>query len=146
MLLISKASIVDFFIQSNINRKLYWVASNEAGLHLGHKNNLSTDLGIFLKEKVEPNDKYFNVAPEIAIEVDVKIETERDLDYIFEKSEEMLKFGTKKTLWIITKHKKIFIISQGENTQVLDFHQNISLMENITLNIGNLLDEEGLIY
>ena len=139
-------SIVDFFIQSNINRKLYWVASNEAGLHLGHKNNLSTDLGIFLKEKVEPNDKYFNVAPEIAIEVDVKIETERDLDYIFEKSEEMLKFGTKKTLWIITKHKKIFIISQGENTQVLDFHQNISLMENITLNIGNLLDEEGLIY
>ena len=118
-----------------------------SGIAFGTQNNLSTDLGIFLKEKVEPNDKYFNVAPEIAIEVGVKIETERDLGYIFEKSEEMLKFGTKKILWIITKHKKIFIISQSENTQVLGFHQDISLMENITLNVGNLLDEEeGLMY
>ena len=66
-------SIIDFFVSSNINRKLYWVATNEAGLHLGHKNNFSTDLGVFLKEKVVLNDKYFDVAPEMAIEVDVKI-------------------------------------------------------------------------
>jgi Uma2 family endonuclease len=139
-------SIIDFFIKSNINRKLYWVASNEAGIHLGHKNNLSTDLGIFLKEKVTPNDKYFDVAPEIAVEVDVRIETERDLDYIFEKSEEMIKFGTKKILWIITRQKKIFVISPNETTQVLDYHQDIELMENIRLNLGQLLDEEELMY
>ncbi|MDZ7897281.1 MAG: Uma2 family endonuclease [Arcicella sp.] len=139
-------SIIDFFVKSNINRKFYWVASNEAGIHLGHKNNLSTDLGIFLKEKVTPNDKYFDVAPEIAVEVDVRIETERDLDYIFEKSEEMIKFGTKKILWIITRQKKIFVISANETIQVLDYHQDIALMENITLNLGRLLDEEGLVY
>ena len=62
-------------------------------------------MGIFLKEKVVLNDKYFEVAPEVAIEVDVKIDTE-DLDYVFSKSEEMINFGTQRIIWVITKHKK----------------------------------------
>jgi Uma2 family endonuclease len=33
-----------------------------------------------LKEKVVLNDKYFEIAPEVAIEVDVKIETDKDLE------------------------------------------------------------------
>jgi len=52
------------------------------------------------------NDKYFEIAPKIATEVDVKIETDKDLDYVFSKSEEMMSFGTEKILWILTKHKK----------------------------------------
>ena len=139
-------SILDFFVKSNISRKLFWVATNEAGLHLGHKNNLSTDLGIFLKEKVTLNDKYFDVAPEIAIEVDVKIDSEKELEYLFSKSEEMLSFGTQKICWIITKNKKIFVFSKGETTQIVDWDKDIFLMENITLNLKNLLDEEGVLY
>jgi len=79
---------------SKINRKKYSLTTNETGLHLGTKNNLATDIGIFLKEKVVLNDKYFEIAPEVAIEVDVKIETDKDLDYVFSKSEEMINFGT----------------------------------------------------
>ena len=139
-------SILDFFVKSNISRKLFWVATNEAGLHLGHKNNLSTDLGIFLKEKVTLNDKYFDVAPEIAIEVDVKIDSEKELEYLFSKSEEMLSFGTQKICWIITKNKKIFVFSKGETTQVVNWDKDVFLMENITLNLKNLLDEEGVLY
>ena len=139
-------SIIDFFVSSNINRKLYWVAANEAGLHLGHKNNFSTDLGVFLKEKVVLNDKYFDVAPEMAIEVDVKIDSDQELDYIFSKSAEMLAFGTQKIAWIITKNKKIIVFAQGQTTQIFDWDNDILLMENITLNLKKLLDEEDVLY
>lgn len=139
-----------FFIKFRLDKK-YYLATNEAGLHLGHRNNLSTDLGIFLKEKVVLNDQYFKIAPEIAIEIDVKIETDRDLDYIFAKSEEMMKFGTQQILWIITKHKKVFIIAQNQNTQIVNWDDDILLMSEpnqtpIIINIKQLLEEEEIEY
>ncbi len=137
-------AIVAFFIKSRVDNKLYWTATNEAGLHLGHKNNLSTDIGVFLKEKVVLNDKYFEVAPEMAIEVDVKIDTDKELDYIFSKSEEMMQFGTQKICWIITKNKKIFVFTKNETALIFDWDKDIQLTESITINLQKLLDEEGV--
>lgn len=129
---------------SKINRKKYSLTTNETGLHLGTKNNLATDIGIFLKEKVVLNDKYFEIAPEVAIEVDVKIETDKDLDYVFSKSDEMMNFGTERILWVLTKHKKIFVFSKNETTQVLDWNKDVVVMEGVVLNIHNLLEEEDI--
>lgn len=140
-------SILDFYIQSRINRKKYWLGGNEAGLHLGHKNNLSTDLGIFLKEKVTLTTNYFEVAPEVSIEVDVKIDVNtlgEKLEYIFEKSEEMMLFGTQKVIWILTKPKKIFIIEKDETTKVFDWNNEIEIIDGIVLNLKSLLEEEGV--
>jgi hypothetical protein len=140
-------SILDFYIQSRINRKKYWLGGNEAGLHLGHKNNLSTDLGIFLKEKVTLTTNYFEVAPEVSIEVDVKIDVNtlgEKLEYIFEKSEEMILFGTQKVIWILTKPKKIFIIEKDETTKVFDWNNEIKIIDGIVLNLKSLLEEEGV--
>lgn len=136
--------IIGFFIKSHLNKSKYVLATNEAGLHLGHKNNISTDIGIFLKEKVVLNDKYFEIAPEVAIEVDVKIETDKDLDYVFSKSEEMMNFGTERILWVITKHKKIFVFSKNETTQILDWNKDVVVMEGVVLNIHDLLEEEDV--
>jgi hypothetical protein len=143
--------ILDFFIQSHINRKIFWIATNEAGLHLGQKNNLSTDLGIFLKEKVTLDEHYFNVAPEVAIEVDVKIETEKELDYIFDKSEELKAFGTKKIIWIITKRKKTFVFTAGHDTVIHDWDKDLAIIDDeggvpIFVNLHRLLKEEGVVY
>ena len=129
---------------SKINRKKYSLTTNETGLHLGTKNNLASDIGIFLKEKVVLNDKYFEIAPEVAIEVDVKIETDKDLDYVFSKSEEMMNFGTERILWVITKHKKIFVFSKNETTQILDWNKDVVVMEGVVLNIHDLLEEEDV--
>ena len=136
--------IIGFFIKSHLNKSKYVLATNESGLHLGHKNNISTDIGIFLKEKVVLNDKYFEIAPEVAIEVDVKIETDKDLDYVFSKSEEMMNFGTERILWVLTKHKKIFVFSKNETTQILDWNKDVVVMEGVVLNIHDLLEEEGV--
>ena len=140
-------SLLNGILFGLINRKKYWLGGNEAGLHLGHKNNLSTDLGIFLKEKVTLTTNYFEVAPEVSIEVDVKIDVTtlgEKLEYVFEKSEEMMVFGTQKIIWILTKPKKIFIIEKDETTKVFDCNNDIEIIDDIVLNLKNLLDEEGV--
>ena len=140
-------SLLNGILFGLINRKKYWLGGNEAGLHLGHKNNLSTDLGIFLKEKVTLTTNYFEVAPEVSIEVDVKIDVTtlgEKLEYVFEKSEEMMVFGTQKIIWILTKPKKIFIIEKDETTKVFDWNNDIEIIDGIVLNLKNLLDEEGV--
>lgn len=128
---------------SKINRKKYTITTNETGLHLGNRNNLATDIGIFLKENVVLTDKYFEIAPEVAIEVDVKIDAS-DIEYVFSKSEEMMKFGTQKILWVLTKHKKVMVFSKGETTQILDWNDDVTIIEGIVLNIQALLEEEGV--
>jgi len=135
--------ILAFFVKSNLNKSKYLLATNEAGLHLGNNNNLATDIGIFLKENVVLNDKYFEIAPEIAIEVDVKIDSS-EIEYVFSKSAEMMNFGTQKILWVLTKHKKIMVFSKKETTQVLDWDKDIYLMDGVVLNIQNLIEEEGI--
>ncbi len=142
-------SLINGILFGLINRKKYWLGGNEAGLHLGYKNNLSTDLGIFLKEKVTLTTNYFDVAPEVSIEVDVKIDVTtlgEKLEYIFDKSEEMIAFGSQKIIWILTKPKKIFVIAKDETTKVFDWQSEIEIIDGIILNLKNLLDEEGVNY
>ncbi|WP_435356426.1 Uma2 family endonuclease [Emticicia sp. SJ17W-69] len=135
--------ILGFFVKSKLDKSKYLLATNEAGLHLGTKNNIATDIGIFLKEKVVLTDKYFEIAPEVAIEVDIKIDT-NDIEYVFSKSEEMMNFGTQKILWVLTKNKKIMVFSKNETTQVLEWNNDIHLIEGVVLNLQHLLDEEGI--
>jgi hypothetical protein len=140
-------SLLNGILFGLIDRKKYWLGGNEAGLHLGHKNNLSTDLGIFLKEKVILTTNYFEIAPEVSIEVDVKIDVTtlgEKLEYIFEKSEEMITFGSQKIIWILTKPKKIFVIAKDETTKVFDWHKEVEIIDGIVLNLKSLLDEEGV--
>lgn len=138
--------VLNFFINLNINRKLYWVATNEAGLNLTFKNNFATDLGIFEKKELLLDNKYFSIAPKIVIEVDVNVETDKELDYIFSKSEELLKFGSEKVCWVISKNRKIILFNKGENTQVFNWDQDVFLMEGIVLNMEKLAKEENLVF
>jgi Uma2 family endonuclease len=143
--------IVGLFIGNNINRKQYFVGSNEAGLHIGTGDNLSNDIAIYDRASTILNDKYFDKAPKIVIELDIKIdlsETEwtNEWDYVIEKSQKMLDFGTEKVIWITTKSKKIFVSSQTERWYMVNFNEDIPLLDNCTLNLANLLKEEDIIF
>jgi Uma2 family endonuclease len=137
--------IIGYFVKSKINKKQFLIATNEAGLHIGHKNNLSADIAIFFKEQVTLNDKYFDVAPVVAIEIDIKIDTDKEIDYVFSKSEEMMAFGTQTVCWILTKSKKIFLFAKGQNTQIFEWTQTVQLMETLDLNLQDLLNDEEII-
>lgn len=139
---------IGFFMKVRLDNEQYWLATNEAGLHLGYQNNLSIDLGIFKKESVNLNDRYFTVAPELAIEVDVRIDTENDLDYILAKSAALTDHGTQMVIWILTRHKKVMVIRKGEDAVIHDWDRDIELMHEphapITLNLAELIAAERI--
>lgn len=139
---------IGFFIKSKLDNARYWLATNEAGLHLGPQHNLSIDLGIFRKEEVDLNNQYFNAAPEVAIEVDVRIDTDHDLDYIFSKSSVMIDHGTDSVIWIMTKHKKVMVIRKNEDSVIFDWDRDITLpghtADPIVLNLQKLVEAEHI--
>lgn len=140
---------IGLFIGNHINRKKYFIASNVAGLHLGNGDILANDIAIYEKENTILNDKYFTNAPKIVVEVDIKIDLNEtawtnEWDYVIEKSNKMLQFGVDKVIWITTKSKKIFVSSKTERWYMIDFNEDIPLLDDCVLNLANLLNEEDI--
>lgn len=143
--------IIGLYIGNNINRKKYYVGSNEAGLHIGHGENLANDIAIYERANTVLDDKYFIKAPKIVIEIDIKIdlsETEwtNEWDYVIEKSNKMIDFGTEKVIWITTKSKKIFVGSPTERWYMVDFDEDIPLFDGVVLNLAQLLTDEDIVF
>jgi len=140
-------SFIHGFLYWNINRKRYYLAINESGLHIDTNNNLANDIAIFEKDKIIPNNKYFNVPPKIVIEVDTKVDLsetswDSDSDYVLEKAQKMLDFGVEKLIWISTRNKKIFVSSSSQNWYYTNFDEDILIMDDCVLNLARLLEEE----
>ena len=144
-------NIIAWFITSQVNRKKYYVASNEIGIHLDKKTNFSNDIAIFEKEGLVLNNNYFNVAPKIAIEVDIMVDLDPDdhadkFDYVLEKAQKMIEFGTEKIIWVKTQNKTIIVFSKTETWTIVNFNTDILVLDDCILNLSQLLDEEGIVY
>ncbi len=143
-------SILHGYIFNLINRKKYLLGSNEAGLHLSLNENLASDIAIFEKDKIVLDDKYFTVPPKVVIEVDIKIdlaETEwnNEIEYLLNKSQKLLDFGVERIIWITTKAKKVFVITPSDKWYVVNYQEDIQVLDDCTLNIAKLLEEEGIV-
>ena len=143
--------LIGLYIGIRINRKKYLIASNESGLHVSSGSNLANDIAIFEQDKITLSDKYFDVAPKIVIEVDIKVALEEtgltnDFDYVLNKSQKMLDFGVEKVIWITTHTKKIFVITPNAPWYLVNFDEDIPLMEDCTLNLAQLLRDEEIDY
>lgn len=144
-------SILNWFVTSHINRKKYLVASNESGLHIDTGANLANDIAVYEKASVNLNDKYFETPPKLVIEVDIKVDLgetkwNHELEYVLAKSQRMLDFGVEKVIWISTQTKKIFVMSATERWYLVNFNEDILLIENCTLNLAQLLQDEDIVY
>lgn len=143
--------ILFIFIGNRINRKKYYCATNELGLHIEPKSNLANDLAIFEKEKVTLSQNYFDVAPKVVIEVDIKVDLDpeehpRDFSYITEKAKKMLDFGVEKIIWVLTAEKTIIVFSKNETSTIVNFDTDIHILDDCTLNFAQLLIDEEISF
>ncbi|GAB3955382.1 hypothetical protein GCM10028805_42890 [Spirosoma harenae] len=145
-------SILHGHLYSIINRKKYLLATNEIGLHLALNDNLGNDIVIFEKEKLgKLKGKYFDLAPKIVIEVDIKADVSdfpnKADEYIMRKSQKLLDFGVEKVLWVITSMQKVYVINQNDPTwYVVNWSEDIPVIDDCTLNIKQLLQDEEIDY
>ncbi len=57
----------------------------------------------------------------------------------------MLDFGVEKVIWITTQTKKLFVITANAPWYLVNYEENIHLMEDCTLNLTQLLRDEEII-
>lgn len=136
-------------LDRNLDENLFYVFTGEGGLHIDKGNNLSGDVLVFEKEKLTPNlidTHYLNIPPLVDIEVDVEIDnsTFSDFDYIQRKTDNLLKFGTQKVIWILTKTQKIIVAESNKDWLMIDWQKDVEITNGISFNIPNFLNKEGV--
>ncbi len=140
--------ILDAFLRDFLNRKEFLIATSEAGVHFGRNDNAANDIAVYRFEHIKNlfSVRYFDIPAELVIEVDVKVELEKnqEIEYVVEKTEKMIQAGTKQVLWFLTKPKKVLIAKEAKNWTLHDWDVDIKLFEGSVLNIKTLLDEYNL--
>lgn len=134
---------------TNIFEKDYWILGNEAGIHIDKNDNLSVDLALLKKENLaleKIDEHYFEEVPECVIEVDVTIDLTdpENYDYVFQKTQRLIDFGTKQVIWILTKSRKIMVAKSDEAWLVDNWDKAISVLGEPFV-LENLLKEKGLL-
>lgn len=136
-------------LYNKINRKAYWVVTNEPGLHIKLGDNIANNIAFYEKEKVTVKGTFFDVAPKVVVEVDIKIDPEaypgKEQDYVHQKTQAMLAFGTERVIWITTESRKMIVATQNEPWLTFNRDATVPVIDNLTLNVADLLTEEGVI-
>ncbi len=125
-----------------LDEDAYHILPNETGIHFDTKNNLSGDILIF--DALKPiifDTHYVSRAPEINIEVDVNVDTSDadEKEYIFNKTQTLLDFGTEKVIWIFTKSNNVLVATPNADWQWISTDNDIEILRGITFNIADFL-------
>lgn len=143
-------SLIHSYIMLNRDKKKYIPVTNEAGVHLALTDNLSCDVAIFEKGTFAITTKYFDVAPKIVIEVDVKIDLADfdgiEFNYVAKKNQRLFDFGVERVLWVLSKHRRVMVAVPNQDWIFTDWSNDIPVMDNCVLNVKKLLDEEEITY
>jgi Uma2 family endonuclease len=145
--------LASFFMRTiirNLDETKYWFASNEAGVHLDHRTNLSHDVAIYdravlMVDKI--NKKYADVPALVAIEIDVKadLSSEKDRNYVNRKTRKLLDFGTGKVIRVFSGSQQVMVAESGADAWLtMDWHRDLDLLDGQTFNIGAYLAAEGI--
>lgn len=129
---------------NNLLSKTYIATVGEQGLTLAKKSWRAADVSIFKRENFLFTTEYPKLPPEIVIEIDTKahIDLEKtDVNYYNRKIQQLLDFGVQKVIWIFTGEQKVMVAENTKDWITSNWDKTIDIMEGITLNIEQMLDE-----
>jgi Uma2 family endonuclease len=136
--------ILKILFRSNLDDKKYAIVTNEPGLHLGYRNNLSNDIAIIERNKIvnKRSIKYANVPPKVAIEVDVRADYEQEFesfnDYINQKTQKLLDFGVEKVIWILSSELQEVRVSTLSQTSTHAWTDTIEILDGVTFCLNDM--------
>jgi hypothetical protein len=143
-------SVLLSYLYRNIEDEGFEIMTNEAGLHIALGNNLSSDIILydsvdFLKYRLD--EHYFNVAPKLVIEVDIKVELEdmSSVEYWTKKTQTLFGFGVEKVIWVFSEDKKIILAEPNKDWIVRDWTKDFEFMPNHIINIQSMIEKKGYI-
>lgn len=147
----SYQSLIGDYITKLLHRQLdedkYDVLASEIGVHLTHRNNLSNDIAIYpflSADKITKN--YTNYPAKIVIEIDIDIDPSvmQDIEYLNRKTQKLLDFGVEKVIWVLTNIKKVMIANAHKPWMMVEWTEDIEILDGISFNIQTFLDKRGI--
>lgn len=137
-------------VLSKLDEAEYVVLCNEIGLHIDHRNNPASDIGIFETSVLTPDKVdiyYVNVPAKVFIEVDIRADVEDlgETGYITLKTNELFKFGAEKIIWVLSNVQKVIVADKGEKSwHWRDWNEETMVLDGVSFNIGKYLDKKGI--
>jgi len=147
-------TILFTYLLPQIDRKTYQMVVSEPRIHMGANSNFSNDIAIYRKADLprgRGRTKYFSVAPLVALEVDVRIESEDegsdDFSYMFQKSSRLIQNGTTAVVWVLSRIRSLvaFAPEADESIQprVIPWRGSYTLLGNVHIRLAEWLEAEG---
>ncbi|WP_457639145.1 Uma2 family endonuclease [Persephonella sp.] len=138
------------FLMKNLDTDKYIIATNEAGFQWAPRSWRNLDIAVFDRKKLKKeklDQKYVKTPPEVVIEIDTKADLRKYgdfMNYMREKTNDLLNAGVKKVIWITTFDKKVMVAEIRKRWFITDWDDTIELIDGININIKKLLEEEGV--
>jgi len=123
----------------------YEILTNEIGIQFEKKSWRAADIAIVKTEEIEQvksSNKYLSFAPEVVIEIDTKAELKdikNPLSYYHEKTDELLKFGVKKVIWIFTETQKVLVAQKDQKWETGNWSEEVNIIGNYNIIIEDIL-------
>jgi hypothetical protein len=138
---------IAFLLGGQLEERKYDVLMGEVRLDVKEGEHLIGDIFIFKSKDLVIDTKCANIPPYIAIEVDVKIDLEKDSDkeYVFTKIKKYLDFGVSKVIWIFTNTQHIITATPNSDWSISNFDKEIEITKDYKLNITDILKARGLL-
>ncbi len=132
-----------YLLRSFLSRD-YLIFSNELGLQFAKNAWRAADIAVIRADQVDKIDeKYLSNPPELVIEIDTKAdlrEIENPLSYYQEKTEDLLRFGVQKVIWIFTDTEKIMVADAGKpRWEISSWTEDVELLRGQGVNVGQLI-------
>ena len=145
-----------FYLKTILPGKEYWTPTNEAGLHLKHKENLANDIVVVEKRGFHSptSSKFSDIPPKFIIEVDITIDPTdytydppagSDMAYIVQKSEKLIEFGVKGVAWILTESRKILLLRPSHRMEIFEWTDDVPLFGEYNFCLQTILEEEDIL-
>ena len=136
------------YLYRNIEDEGYAIITNEIGLHVSLGNNLSSDIILYDAQdaiKYQFDEHYFDVAPKMVIEVDVKIDLDKisDVDYITEKTQTLFSFGVERVIWVFTTKRKVILAQPNQDWIIRDWAKDFEIIDGHAINLIALIEKKG---
>ena len=145
--------VVSYFMRimlRQLDENKYWFATNEAGVHLDHRDNLSHDVAIYEKATLPPdqiNTRSVTVPARVVVEIDVRIDLHDPAaaNYVNRKTRQLLDFGTERVIWVFTDSRQVLLAERGADAWLtMDWHRDLGLLDGQLFTVGQYLRAQGI--
>ncbi len=138
------------YLYPTIARDQYKIITNEIGLHIERGSNLSSDIAIYQRAdllRAPLKNKYFDIPPQVAIEVDTKADTgnfNTPAGYYHAKTEKLFAFGVAEVVWLFSENRKVMVARPQQDWITKDWDKPVIILDQYSFSVADLIEKGGI--